>query len=65
MSYGVDGMSHRDLMRTRMEREAEAILEGVMMRRNWSAETRDALAAKLAVLVEKEIERANIRGGKR
>lgn len=34
--------------------DAEAILEKVMFRRNWPVETRDALAERLVLIVQRE-----------
>lgn len=34
--------------------DAEAILEEVMFRRNWTVETRDALAERLVLVVQRE-----------
>ena len=43
------------------EREAERVLEDVLRRRNWTAETRDALADRLEQIVLKAFKDAGMK----
>lgn len=44
-----------DARRERADRAAEEILERVMKRKNWNAETRDNLAVAIVAVVAKEL----------
>lgn len=48
-----------------MKAEAEAILEGVLNRRNWTVDLRDALADRLADVVDRAFSSADKRVFKR
>ena len=52
-----DGKYKKDAMRSRIEQDAEVILEQVMCRRNWGAPLRDKLADCIEGSVMREVER--------
>lgn len=48
-------MSVSDIQRARLELDAVSILEGVLHRTRWTAHDRDAIAARLAEVVAREV----------
>lgn len=59
----VGGESQSERVRVRMEMAAEKLLEGVLRRRRWAAQDRDAIAAFLGALVDEEVKQAGASKG--
>lgn len=57
---GLDKYGENDVngsLRRRAEKDAEAILEGPLCRRNFSINTRDAVADKIEAIIRREIQK--------
>lgn len=54
------GIPAHERRSVRMIQHAQTLLEGPLRRRNWTPDTRDALAAALEKIVADEIKRRNV-----